>query len=110
AGVALFVSANSIGTTPRAAAAGTYNVVANWPQWPAGTKFEYASGITVDPKGVIYGFISDTDEKAGKGGTGSIHRFDRSGKYLVKWGQASDFVTPHSLYADRAGNIWTVDR
>lgn len=87
----------------------TYQVDSSWPQWPAGARFEYASGVAVDAQGIVYGFMRDTDEKAGQGGTGSVVRFDRNGKYLGKWGP-SDFVTPHSIYIDREGAVWTVDR
>src|SRR4051812_2827100 len=70
-----------------AAAESQYQLVKVWPQWPAGYKFQYASGVAVDAKGVVYAFMRDTDEKEGKGGTGSIQMFDRSGKYLGRWGK-----------------------
>jgi DNA-binding beta-propeller fold protein YncE len=112
AGVAVGLAGRSSHSGLGAAAENQYQLVKDWPQWPAGYKFEYVSGVAVDAKGVVYAFMRDTDEKAGKGGTGSVQMFDRSGKYLGKWGKPgqADFITPHSLYFDAEGNLWTVDR
>ena len=108
--VGLVLSLGSDDPNAQATKLGPYQVVENWPQWPAGAKFEYAAGVAIDAKGTVYGFVRDTDEKSGKGGTGSIAMFDRSGKYLGRFAAAEEFVTPHSLYFDAAGALWAVDR
>ena len=87
----------------------SYRLVEGWPQYPSDMDFEMGSGVAVDDDGVVYLFTRDVDEKAGKGGVGSISRFDRSGKFLGKWGP-SDFITPHQIIIARDGFVWTVDR
>lgn len=101
----------------RAAEDGPYRLVENWPQYPPTMDFEMGSGVAVDARGVVYLFTRDKDHWAGHPlaltryrGKASVSMFDRGGKYLGKWAGGEAFIGAHTLYFDREGHVWVVDR
>lgn len=96
-----------------------YALDENWPQYPADMKFEMGSGVAVDGTGTVYAFTRDIEHWAAhplamsaKMGKSTISMFDRTGKYLGKWGRSDDrgfALGAHTLYIID-GNFWVVDR
>ncbi len=74
-----------------------YLVVPPNPDWESGT----VSGVAVGPDGTIYevqrGAKSDP-----------VLVLSREGRILNSWGRG-EYVLPHSIRLDFAGNVWTVD-
>ena len=97
-----------------------YKLVENWPQYPPGMEFEMGSGVAVDADDVIYLFTRDIEHWAAhplamkdKMGQSSISMFDRSGKFLGKWGPSEErgfALGAHTLYIEKDGMFWTTDR
>lgn len=96
-----------------------YQLDESWPQYPADMQFEMGSGVAVDAEGTIYLFTRDIEHWAAhplamsaKLGKSTISMFDRSGKYLGKWGPSDEpgfALGAHTLYIID-GNFWVVDR
>ena len=83
-------------------AAGNYQVVENWAQFPAGvTAWSPATGVDLDAQGNIYVFHRHPAMP--------IMAFDRNGKFLRAWGEGM-FKTTHFLRTDPDGNVWVTDR
>jgi sugar lactone lactonase YvrE len=78
---------------------GSYQLVDNWAQLPAGESFEGVSAVTTDPKGTVHAFRRDG---------GNIWTLDAAGKRIKIWGQNSAKWT-HGIRVDRNGFIWTTD-
>lgn len=97
-----------------------YQLVADWPRYPADMSFEMGSGVAVDDAGVIYLFTRDIEHWAAhpmamsqKMGKSSISMFDRDGGYLGKWGPSDEpgfALGAHTLYIEKDGMFWTTDR
>ena len=94
-----------------------YRIDAEWPQYLAGSQFEMGTGIAVDGDGTVYAISRDRDHWAGHPlamsryrGRGSIWMFDRTGTFLGKFADDQAFIEPHSIYIDRDGFVWVVDR
>jgi len=75
-----------------------YQLVANWPAWPAGVVPDGISGSATDSKDNVY----------------LLHRikpyvmvFAPDGKFLRSWD--GDFKTPHGLRIDSTDNVWIAD-
>jgi DNA-binding beta-propeller fold protein YncE len=76
-----------------------YQVVANWPQLPAGSKLGPVAAVATDSANRVYVF---------QRGKQPIQVFDKDGKFLRAWGD--DLVkTAHGLRLDRDGNVWITD-
>lgn len=70
-----------------------------------GGEFKSPTGIALDRDGTIY--IADTD-------THSIQKFDKSGKFLARWGDEpgegeGQFYYPRGLACDSQGNLIVID-
>ena len=97
-----------------------YRLVSDWPHYPEDMRFEMGSGVAVDGNGVIYLFTRDIEHWAAhplamkdKMGKSSISMFDRSGRYLGKWGHSDErgfALGAHTLYIEKDGSFWTTDR
>ena len=94
-----------------------YRLDQSWPQYPPGSEFEMGTGIAVDAQGIVYAISRDRDHWASHPlamsryrGHGSIWMFDPNGSYLGKFAEDQAFIGPHSIYIDRDGFIWVVDR
>ncbi|MEM1433078.1 MAG: hypothetical protein AAGG11_03410 [Pseudomonadota bacterium] len=97
-----------------------YRLVSDWPHYPPDMRFEMGSGVAVDADGIIYLFTRDLEHWAAhplamsaKMGKSSISMFDRSGRYLGKWGPSDEpgfALGGHTLYIERDGMFWTTDR
>jgi DNA-binding beta-propeller fold protein YncE len=94
-----------------------YRMVENWPQYPKDAQFEMGTGIAVDPRGTVYAISRDVDHWAAHPlaltryrGKGTIWMFNREGKFLGKFAEKEQFIGPHSMYVDREGFFWVVDR
>ena len=95
----------------------SYRLDENWPQYPPDSEFEMGTGIAVSSEGIVYAISRDRDHWASHPlamtryrGHGSIWMFDRTGGYLGKFAEHQAFIGPHSIYIDRGGFIWVVDR
>jgi DNA-binding beta-propeller fold protein YncE len=81
---------------------GSYRLVQNWAQFPAGmASWGAATGVDVDSKGNVYVFQRNEAMP--------IVVFDRKGKFLRAWGKGL-FKTTHFLRVDPSGNVWITDR
>jgi hypothetical protein len=98
--IALISAATTYVATIRAADA-TYQLVENWAQLPAGTKWETMTAVDIDSKGTIYVFQ--------RGEPSKIMAFDSKGKLLRSWGDGM-FPSAHGLRVDRQDNVWITDR
>lgn len=78
---------------------GTYQLIENWAQLPAGETFGGVSAVTTDPKGIVHAFRRDG---------GDIWTLDAAGMRTRVWGQNSAKWT-HGIRVDRNGFIWTTD-
>jgi N-acyl-D-amino-acid deacylase len=87
------------GHTPADTDAGTYRLVPNWGQLPAGLQFGEVPGMTIDASGRIFAFHR---------GEPPIIELDASGKVLKTWGEKM-FVWPHGIRVDRNGFLWITD-
>jgi sugar lactone lactonase YvrE len=85
-----------------------YKTVLNWAQFPDGRKWGSTSGISVDPQGHIWAIDRCGANSCEKSNLDPVLEFDTSGKLLKHFG-AGMFLMPHSLFADRKGNIWVTD-
>jgi sugar lactone lactonase YvrE len=69
-------------------------------------QFRQPTDVTWDPQGSI--FISDGYINS------RVAKFDKNGDWVKSWGQKGtkegEFDTPHSIAADRNGNIYVADR
>ena len=75
------------------------------------------TGIAVDAQGIVYAISRDRDHWASHPlamsryrGRGSIWMFDPNGSYLGKFAEDQAFIGPHSIYIDRNGFVWVIDR
>jgi DNA-binding beta-propeller fold protein YncE len=98
--IALISAATTYVATIRAADA-TYQLVENWAQLPAGTKWETMTAVDIDSKGTIYVFQ--------RGEPSKIMAFDSKGRLLRSWGDGM-FPSAHGLRVDRQDNVWITDR
>jgi sugar lactone lactonase YvrE len=85
-----------------------YRAAGAFGQLPAGRTWGASSAIAVDAQGHIW-----VGERCGKNScTDSnldcILEFDSSGKLLKSFGGGL-FAVPHSIYFDKAGNLWVTD-
>ena len=97
-----------------------YRLDEAWPHYPPDMQFEMGSGVAVDADGIVYLFTRDIEHWAAhplamkdKMGKSSISMFDRSGKYLGKWGPSDErgfALGAHTLYIEKDGMFWTTDR
>ena len=79
----------------------TYQLVDNWAQLPAGTKWGTMTAVDVDSKGAIY--VLQRSEPS------QVMVFDSTGKWLRSWGNGM-FKTAHGLRIDREDNVWVTER
>jgi streptogramin lyase len=79
----------------------TYQLVQNWAQLPAGTKWETMTGVDIDSHGTVYVFQ--------RGEPSKVMAFDSKGKLLRSWGDKM-FPSAHGLRVDRQDNVWVTDR
>jgi DNA-binding beta-propeller fold protein YncE len=98
----------------------SYQLDADWPNYPADMQFEMGSGVAVDADGIVYLFTRDIEHWAAhplamkeKMGKSSVSMFDSDGKYLGKWGPSDDrgfALGAHTMYIDQHGKFWFADR
>jgi hypothetical protein len=81
--------------------AGTYRLVENWAQLPAGTQWGVMTAVGVDAQGNVFAFQRSEPTK--------VMVFDAHGKYLRTWGEAA-FTYPHGLRVLGDGMVWIADR
>jgi DNA-binding beta-propeller fold protein YncE len=86
---------------PGRSAEPNYQVVENWAQLPAGTKWTTMTAVDIDAKGTIYIFQ--------RGAPSKIMAFDPKGALLRSWGDGT-FPNAHGLRVDHEGNVWITDR
>ena len=98
--IALMAAVMLYAPTARGADA-TYQLVENWAQLPAGTKWETMTAVDIDSKGTVYVFQ--------RGEPSKVMAFDSKGKLLRSWGDRM-FPSAHGLRVDRQGNVWITDR
>jgi sugar lactone lactonase YvrE len=79
----------------------TYQLVENWAQLPAGTKWETMTGVDIDSHGTVYVFQ--------RGEPSKVMAFDSKGKLIRSWGDKM-FPSAHGLRVDRQDNVWVTDR
>jgi sugar lactone lactonase YvrE len=99
--VGLFVVMSPEAVRELTAAAVTYQLVDNWAQLPAGTKWGTMSAVDIDSKGTVYALQRAEPAK--------VMAFDSTGKLLRSWGDGL-FVDAHGLRVDREDNVWVTDR
>jgi N-acyl-D-amino-acid deacylase len=87
------------GHTPADTDGGSYRLVPNWGQLPAGMAWGEVPGITIDAAGRIFAFHR---------GEPPVVEFDASGNVLKTWGEKM-FVWPHGIRVDRNGFLWITD-
>jgi len=87
------------GHTPVDTDAGSYRLVPNWGQLPAGIQLGEVPGMTIDAAGRIFSFNRAEPP---------IIEFDASGTVLKTWGEKM-FVWPHGIRVDRNGFLWITD-
>jgi len=87
------------GHTPVDTDAGSYRLVPNWGQLPAGIQLGEVPGMTIDEAGRIFSFNRAEPP---------IIEFDASGTVLKTWGEKM-FVWPHGIRVDRNGFLWITD-
>jgi DNA-binding beta-propeller fold protein YncE len=78
-----------------------YQLVENWAQLPAGTKWTMMTAVDLDAQGTLY--VLQRGEPA------KVMVFDPAGKLLRTWGEGM-FPSAHGLRVDAAGNVWVTDR
>ena len=93
---------------------------ADWPNYPHHMQFEMGSGVAVDDDGIVYLFTRDIEHWAThplamkeKMGKSSVSMFEKSGKYLGKWGpsdQQGFALGAHTIYIDQHKKFWVADR
>lgn len=88
------------GVTARAADS-SYQLVENWAQLPAGTKWAAMTAVDIDSKGTIYVLQ--------RGAPAKVMVFDPAGRLLRAWGEGA-FPNAHGLRVDRQDNVWITDR
>jgi peptidylamidoglycolate lyase len=112
-GLALLAGAPAVADGAGKPQAG-YHVVHGWPVLPAGRALGSVAGVSVDASGNVWVF-----HRAGRTWSDpfppdtiaepTVAQFDgRTGRLLREWG-AGQFVMPHGLTVDPAGNIWLTD-
>jgi DNA-binding beta-propeller fold protein YncE len=84
---------------PRADGETKYQVVANWPEIPAGYSFGAIPGVAVDSKDRVYFFHR---------GAHPVMIFESSGKFVKSWGDGL-IEDAHHIKIDRDGNVWLAD-
>jgi sugar lactone lactonase YvrE len=98
-----------------------YQVQNDWLKLSPGRVWGAASAVDIDtdgksvsdvlqaPNGDI--FVADGHDA---GSNGRILKYDRSGKFLMQWGQRgsgpNDFNPPHGLAMDKEGRLYVADR
>src|SRR4051812_21201343 len=75
----------------------TYELVENWAQLPAGTKWGTMTGVDIDSHGAVYVFQRAEPSK--------VMVFDSKGKLVRSWGEKM-FPSAHGLRIDRQDNVW----
>ncbi len=98
----------------------TYFLDETWPHYPENMVFEMGSGIAVDSDGIVYLFTRDIEHwaahplaMADRMGHSSVSMFDKTGRYLGKWGPSDELgfaLGAHAMFIDRDGMFWFVDR
>ena len=112
-GAALIAAACSMAPPPREVASHA-QIVAGWPQIPAGAKFGQPSAVDVDAQGRVYVLHRAGREwsepfPAEPIADPTVFVFDGpSGRLLAKWG-AGEFIMPHGLSVDTQGKVWITD-
>jgi DNA-binding beta-propeller fold protein YncE len=90
------------------------DIVADWPQLPAGVKLGQVSALDVDAQGRVYvlqrgrrGWVEPFPAEPIAEPT--VYVFDgATGKLLDRWG-ANAFTMPHALSVDPEGKVWITD-
>ncbi len=95
------MAALSTTATPAADTGYPYQLVENWAQLPAGTKWEMMTGVDIDSHGTIYVFQ--------RGMPAKVMAFSPAGKLLRSWDYGA-FPSAHGLRVDRQDNVWVTDR
>jgi DNA-binding beta-propeller fold protein YncE len=92
-----------------------YQAGVDWGELPAGRKWGSTASVTTAPDGTIW--VIDRCGNSGAGGTtctgasatvNPIFQFEPSGKLVKSFG-AGQFISPHKLTVDEAGNVWVAD-
>lgn len=108
---ALSLSANrsqSLADTQAASLPNPYRAAEAFGRLPEGRKWGSTSAIALDSQGHIW--VGERCEKnsCADSTLDSILEFDASGKLLKSFGGGL-LAVPHSIYFDKAGNIWVTD-
>ena len=78
----------------------TFEVHEDWAKPPANCEIA-ACSVTVDSRDRVYCFNRSNEHP--------VVVFDRDGSFLTSWG-AGLFAFPHTIRANKDGNLWLVDR
>jgi DNA-binding beta-propeller fold protein YncE len=98
--LALMPAATMCGATAQTVDA-SYQLVENWAQLPAGTKWAAMTAVDIDSKGTIYVLQ--------RGAPAKVMAFDPTGRLLRSWGDGT-FPNAHGLRIDHEDNLWITDR
>lgn len=91
-------------------APGHYHEQEDWAKLPPGRTWGAVSAIDIDPDGESV-WVLDRCVEVGPCSTSEptpIQKFDKNGNRVSGFG-AGLFVSPHGLFVDRDGNVWTTD-
>jgi len=85
-----------------------YRAIRNWGTMPEGREWGATSGIAIDRDGKSVWVAERCGTSCAGSNIDPVLKFDESGKLVKSFGGGM-FVWPHSIHADRDGNVWVVD-
>ena len=85
-----------------------WRALSHWATMPDGRTWGSTSTLDVDRSGNVWVFERCGDNSCAESALSPVIQFDPAGKFVRAFG-ANLFVFPHSIHADREGNVWVSD-